>query len=167
MGRAAGGGRNNAFRRLYPCVSTIPPFSAPPSALTVCSVFWSPRPKQGYPPYNIERTDENNYRVTLAVAGFAEKDLVGRGQGRRADRHRQARDRDERQASLSALSGHRRPRLRAQLPACRACRGQGARGSRTACSMSIWSASCRKKRSRAESRSTRRTLATIEGAKAA
>lgn len=31
--------------------------------------------EQGYPPYNIERGDENNYRVTLAVAGFAEKDL--------------------------------------------------------------------------------------------
>jgi molecular chaperone IbpA len=31
--------------------------------------------EQGYPPYNIERSDENNYRVTLAVAGFAEKEL--------------------------------------------------------------------------------------------
>jgi molecular chaperone IbpA len=31
--------------------------------------------EQGYPPYNIERSDEHNYRVTLAVAGFAEKDL--------------------------------------------------------------------------------------------
>jgi molecular chaperone IbpA len=30
---------------------------------------------QGYPPYNIERSDENHYRVSLAVAGFAEKDL--------------------------------------------------------------------------------------------
>jgi len=30
---------------------------------------------QGYPPYNIERTDENHYQVTVAVAGFAEKDL--------------------------------------------------------------------------------------------
>ncbi|HTQ13753.1 MAG TPA: Hsp20 family protein [Rhizomicrobium sp.] len=29
----------------------------------------------GYPPYNIERADENHYRVTLAVAGFGEKDL--------------------------------------------------------------------------------------------
>ena len=28
-----------------------------------------------YPPYNIERTDENHYRILLAVAGFAEKDL--------------------------------------------------------------------------------------------
>ena len=32
--------------------------------------------EQGYPPYNIERTDEDNYRVTLAVAGFSEKDLA-------------------------------------------------------------------------------------------
>ena len=28
-----------------------------------------------YPPYNIERTEENHYRISLAVAGFAEKDL--------------------------------------------------------------------------------------------
>ena len=28
-----------------------------------------------YPPYNIERTGENHYRISLAVAGFAEKDL--------------------------------------------------------------------------------------------
>jgi molecular chaperone IbpA len=30
---------------------------------------------QTFPPYNIERTDENHYRITIAVAGFAEKDL--------------------------------------------------------------------------------------------
>ena len=29
----------------------------------------------GYPPYNIERSDENNYRITVEVAGFSEKDL--------------------------------------------------------------------------------------------
>ena len=29
----------------------------------------------GYPPYNIERTDENAYRITVAVAGFGEADL--------------------------------------------------------------------------------------------
>ena len=29
----------------------------------------------GYPPYNIERLDENDYRITLAVAGFSEADL--------------------------------------------------------------------------------------------
>jgi len=30
----------------------------------------------GYPPYNIEQVDENAYRITLAVAGFAESDLA-------------------------------------------------------------------------------------------
>ncbi len=30
---------------------------------------------QPYPPYNIERTGENAYRVTMAVAGFGESDL--------------------------------------------------------------------------------------------
>jgi molecular chaperone IbpA len=30
---------------------------------------------QPYPPYNIERTGENAYRVTLAVAGFGEADI--------------------------------------------------------------------------------------------
>ena len=29
----------------------------------------------GYPPYNIERTGENDYRITIAVAGFSESEL--------------------------------------------------------------------------------------------
>lgn len=29
-----------------------------------------------YPPYNIVKTDENAYRITLAVAGFGESDLT-------------------------------------------------------------------------------------------
>ena len=29
----------------------------------------------GYPPYNIEKTGENDYRITLAVAGFTEADI--------------------------------------------------------------------------------------------
>ncbi|MCX7554096.1 Hsp20 family protein [Marinicella sp. S1101] len=28
-----------------------------------------------YPPYNIESIDENNYRITLALAGFGDNDL--------------------------------------------------------------------------------------------
>ena len=28
-----------------------------------------------YPPYNIESIDENNYRITLALAGFSDQDL--------------------------------------------------------------------------------------------
>ncbi len=35
------------------------------------------RPEQvgGYPPYNIESRGENNYRITMAVAGFSEGEL--------------------------------------------------------------------------------------------
>ena len=32
-------------------------------------------PSQTYPPYNIERTVENEYRISMAVAGFAEAEL--------------------------------------------------------------------------------------------
>ena len=30
---------------------------------------------EGYPPFNIEAVSENEYRITLAVAGFREEDL--------------------------------------------------------------------------------------------
>ena len=46
------------FDRLFDMIDSAPQFDA-----------------GGYPPYNIERTDETHYRITLAVAGFAEKDL--------------------------------------------------------------------------------------------
>jgi len=32
-------------------------------------------PTTGYPPYNIERTDENAYRIEIAVAGFRPDEL--------------------------------------------------------------------------------------------
>ncbi|ASV84692.1 MULTISPECIES: Hsp20 family protein [Ochrobactrum] len=31
--------------------------------------------QSSYPPYNIERTGENTYRITMAVAGFSESEL--------------------------------------------------------------------------------------------
>lgn len=34
-----------------------------------------PEQAPSYPPYNIERADETHYRITLAVAGFADRDL--------------------------------------------------------------------------------------------
>jgi len=30
----------------------------------------------GYPPYNIEKTDENDFRISVAIAGFSEDDLL-------------------------------------------------------------------------------------------
>ena len=80
-----------------------------------------------YPPYNIERTGENAYRITLAVAGFAEDELsvetrestlTVRGSKETGAEGREAR---------RALSGHRRSRLRAPLPACRPRRRDGRR----------------------------------------
>ena len=32
--------------------------------------------EEGYPPYNIEKKGENDYRITMAVAGFGEDDLA-------------------------------------------------------------------------------------------
>jgi molecular chaperone IbpA len=34
-----------------------------------------PEQAQAYPPYNIERTGENAYRITMAVAGFDQEEL--------------------------------------------------------------------------------------------
>lgn len=64
------------FDRLFDMLDSVPQLDA----------------AQSYPPYNIERTGETHYRITLAVAGFAEKELtaeVREGvltvQGKRAD----------------------------------------------------------------------------------
>ena len=62
-----------------PCeLSILPRFIVRPSALTGCSrcsTRASRAPLPGYPPYNIERTGDNEYRVTVAVAGFSEPEL--------------------------------------------------------------------------------------------
>ena len=33
-------------------------------------------PEEGYPPYNIERLDENRYQITLALAGFSPDEVA-------------------------------------------------------------------------------------------
>ncbi len=51
----------------------------------------------GYPPYNIEQQGDNAYRITLAVAGFAEEDLAITIEDRQlVIRGRQAPDDEER-----------------------------------------------------------------------
>ena len=39
------------------------------------SAFSADESAQSYPPYNIEKTGEGAYRITMAVAGFSEQDL--------------------------------------------------------------------------------------------
>jgi len=71
-----------------------------------------------YPPYNIERTDENHYRISLAVAGFAEKDLnveVKEGvltvQGKREGEKETARDKHYLYQGIAGRSFERRFQL--------------------------------------------------------
>jgi HSP20 family molecular chaperone IbpA len=54
-----------------------------------------------YPPYNIARTGENDYRISVAVAGFTDAEAPGR----KADQRRGEEWR-------RALPGHRRAELR-------------------------------------------------------
>ena len=70
-----------------PCeLSILLPSIARPSALTGCSRCWTAStPPPGYPPYNIERTGENDYRITVAVAGFGENELSIEVEGEHAD----------------------------------------------------------------------------------
>ncbi|WP_411033462.1 Hsp20 family protein [Shinella sp. BYT-45] len=42
---------------------------------TMLDSLGQPDQGQSYPPYNIERTGENTYRITMAVAGFDESEL--------------------------------------------------------------------------------------------
>lgn len=42
---------------------------------TMLDSLGQPGEAQTYPPYNIERTGENAYRITMAVAGFDESEL--------------------------------------------------------------------------------------------
>lgn len=52
---------------------------------------------EGYPPFNIEQTSDFSYRITLAVAGFAEEDLSITVEDRQlVIRGRQSEDEEER-----------------------------------------------------------------------
>ncbi|MTD38261.1 heat shock chaperone IbpB [Erwinia sp. CPCC 100877] len=41
----------------------------------LASALQSASDAQGFPPYNIEKSDDNHYRITLALAGFRQEDL--------------------------------------------------------------------------------------------
>jgi molecular chaperone IbpA len=49
------------FDRLFKLLDTVPGFDQGPAA--------------GFPPYNIERLSENDYRITMAVAGFSQDEI--------------------------------------------------------------------------------------------
>jgi HSP20 family molecular chaperone IbpA len=57
-----------------------------------------------YPPYNIERTGENTYRISVAVAGFSQEDLWIEAKVEQADSSRRATAQGEN--LRNGLSGH-------------------------------------------------------------
>lgn len=42
---------------------------------------------QSFPPYNIEKSDDNHYRITLALAGFRQEDLDIQLEGTHGERY--------------------------------------------------------------------------------
>ena len=91
---------------------------------TMLDSLAQPESGQTYPPYNIERTGEDAYRISMAVAGFSDERDLDRSAPQRADRQGRAQGREQWRRHRSALSRHRRARLRAPLPACRPRRGR-------------------------------------------
>ena len=43
---------------------------------TMLDSLGQPESGQSYPPYNIERTGDDSYRISMAVAGFSEDDIA-------------------------------------------------------------------------------------------
>ena len=74
---------------------------------------------QPYPPYNIERTGENAYRVTMAVAGFGEGDLDIQAKENVLTVKGEKKEEKGGERPRGALSRYRLARFRAPLPARR------------------------------------------------
>ena len=60
--------------------------------------------KPSYPPYNVERLDENQYRITMAVAGFTEDELeITSEQNTLVISGRQEADSEEREETMKRI----------------------------------------------------------------
>ena len=62
-----------------------------------------------YPPYNIERTGENAYRISVAVAGFTDQDLSIEVKENALSVRGEQKPRDERKAESSTRASRRAP----------------------------------------------------------
>ena len=78
----------------------------------------------GYPPYNIERTGENDYRITVAVAGFGENELSieAKENTLTIKGEKQVKQDNNGEVLYQGIAG---PRFRAPVPACRLRPGEG------------------------------------------
>ncbi len=105
----------------------FPPSIVRPSASTACSTASmrsSARRRKTYPPYNIEKLGADAYRISIAVAGFADGDIaIESKENNLVVKGAKAAETDGEGPRVPA-SRHRRARLRAALPACRLCRSR-------------------------------------------
>ena len=91
--------------------------SSSPLASTGCSpcstrsAAWKGR-YSSYPPYNIARTGENDYRISVAVAGFTDGALAIEAKENTLTLRGEKQTNDEREERRGALPGHRRAELR-------------------------------------------------------
>ena len=78
----------------------------------------------GYPPYNIEKSGDNAYKIVMAVAGFAEAELnVTQKENELLVTGQTAPNgQDDKQYLYRGIAGRQ---LRAPLPARRPCEGRG------------------------------------------
>ncbi len=73
----------------------------------------------GYPPYNIERTGENAYRISVAVSGFSQGELSIVAKENTLTIKGEKTANENGQQVRGAVSRHRGARLRTRLPARR------------------------------------------------
>ena len=105
---------------------------------------------ESYPLYNTEKVDENDYRITMEVPGFAESELSIEARDATVTiEGKPARDRHEGRTYLH--QGIRRAASSAPSN-WRAMYGSAGRALRTACCTSTWCAKCPKRSSREPSR---------------
>jgi HSP20 family molecular chaperone IbpA len=79
-----------------------------------------PDQSQSYPPYNIERTGETTYRITMAVAGFDETEIsIEAREHALTVKGEKAEDNVRRHGV--PVSRDCQARFRTPLPTCRAC----------------------------------------------
>ena len=93
-----------------------------------------------YPPYNIEKTAEDAYRISIAVAGFTDAELSV--EQRETELVVTAPQGTGRGGSHLPASRHRHARLREAFPAGRPCPRDPVPPTKTACCMSISCARC-------------------------
>lgn len=70
-------GTYSLLRRRLLCVTTIYPHCCVNGSVfdKLANALQNTGESQSFPPYNIEKSDDNHYRITLALAGFRQEDL--------------------------------------------------------------------------------------------